>query len=426
MVALAFQVQGQDLLNLTTAVQTVTGEAIYLPKPLPVQCAARFQSTKPISVIMVADDGTFSGTSEAVFILGFLQNKLQAPAETNPCQQFYTGTLLGQSVVVAISGIGPEASALCSAFVAECASNVKDFIYVGTSGYSSQVGGALNAPGSCGPHGVTTQTRLGDIAVTPYSVNWQCKLASWTEQCTGFPNICTYPTEEAGPLVRSLYGQCIFSTKTAASTALADELLAAAKTPLFAANALKLQADFNKTLLDYETTYWNLTSVGTGVTYPPLPAWTGPRILDYTQAAEIDGQFFFSGTPWDMVARNYTALTLNLANNSTLTQYDVTAVNAEEGIGVSAALDQHNSLKGVPKISYTFVRGASDYLYAPPLQVSPGNWIDNPAAPVANFDTQYRFAIQTTSTLILTFFQLRCQAAGNSAATCGYTLPELP
>ncbi len=62
---------------------------------------------------------------------------------------------------------------------------------------------------------------------------------------------------------------------------------------------------------------------GTGVTYPPLPVWTGPKVLDYTQAAEIDAQFFFSGTPWDMVARNYTALTLNIANNSTLTQYDV-------------------------------------------------------------------------------------------------------
>ena len=39
----------------------------------------------------------------------------------------------------------------------------------------------------------------GDVAVTPFSVNWQCKLASWTEQCTNFPNVCTYPIEEAGP-----------------------------------------------------------------------------------------------------------------------------------------------------------------------------------------------------------------------------------
>ena len=42
---------------------------------------------------------------------------------------------------------------------------------------------------------------LGDVAVTPFSVNWQCKLASWTEQCTNFPNVCTYPIEDAGPTV---------------------------------------------------------------------------------------------------------------------------------------------------------------------------------------------------------------------------------
>ena len=57
--------------------------------------------------------------------------------------------------------------------------------------------------------------------------------------------------------------------------------------------------------------------------YPPFPAYTGPAVLDYTQAAELDAQFFFSGTPWEMVGRNYTAQTLNLANGGSLTQYDV-------------------------------------------------------------------------------------------------------
>ena len=61
--------------------------------------------------------------------------------------------------------------------------------------------------------------------------------------------------------------------------------------------------------------------------YPPFPAYTRPNILDYTQAAELDAQFFFEGTPYEMVARNYTAVTLNLANNSTLTQYDVTGTH---------------------------------------------------------------------------------------------------
>ena len=62
---------------------------------------------------------------------------------------------------------------------------------------------------------------------------------------------------------------------------------------------------------------------GLGLTYSQLPVWTGPAVLDYTQAVELDAQFFFGGTPWDMVARNYSAVALNIANNSTLTQADV-------------------------------------------------------------------------------------------------------
>ena len=67
-----------------------------------------------------------------------------------------------------------------------------------------------------------------------------------------------------------------------------------------------------------------LLCTGTGNVYAPFPAFARPSILDYTQSAELDAQFFFTGTPWEMVARNYTAVTLNMANNSTLTQYDVT------------------------------------------------------------------------------------------------------
>ena len=94
-------------------------------------------------------------------------------------------------------------------------------------------------------------------------MNWECKLASWTGQCDLYPNICTYPVEEAGPTVTSLYGQCIFSTKTSASTALADELAAGTKTPQFAANALQLQAAFNSTQAAFEAAYWNASAAGT-------------------------------------------------------------------------------------------------------------------------------------------------------------------
>jgi hypothetical protein len=39
---------------------------------------------------------------------------------------------------------------------------------------------------------------------------------------------------------------------------------------------------------------------------------------------------------------------------------------------------------------------------------------------------RYSFAIQTTSTIVLTALQLRCLAAGNSASFCAYTLAPLP
>lgn len=59
----------------------------------------------------------------------------------------------------------------------------------------------MKDPSGPNANNVCPAAGLGDVAVTPYLVNWQCKLASWTEQCTGFPNVCTYPIEEAGPVV---------------------------------------------------------------------------------------------------------------------------------------------------------------------------------------------------------------------------------
>ena len=58
----------------------------------------------------------------------------------------------------------------------------------------------LNSPRSCASANPPQRlTRLGDIAVTPYAVNWNCKLADWTGQCAGAPDLCTYPAEVAGP-----------------------------------------------------------------------------------------------------------------------------------------------------------------------------------------------------------------------------------
>ena len=58
------------------------------------------------------------------------------------------------------AGIGPEAAALCTTYITSCAELVKDFVYFGTSGWSAQTGGILNAPNSCAAaNGPTTRTR---------------------------------------------------------------------------------------------------------------------------------------------------------------------------------------------------------------------------------------------------------------------------
>jgi hypothetical protein len=52
---------------------------------------------------------------------------------------------------------------------------------------------------------------------------------------------------------------------------------------------------------------------------------------------EIDSQYFWSGAPWDMVARKYVADTLNAALRPArrVGQGQVVAVSAMEAIGLS-------------------------------------------------------------------------------------------
>lgn len=70
---------------------------------------------------------------------------------------------------------------------------------------------------------------------------------------------------------------------------------------------------------------------------------TPPKIYDAKQCAEVDSQFFFSGTPWEITTRRYTAEAINMGYgglfNTTLTQ--VTYANAMEGIGVLQAIQEY-------------------------------------------------------------------------------------
>jgi hypothetical protein len=74
-----------------------------------------------------------------------------------------------------------------------------------------------------------------------------------------------------------------------------------------------------------ESQYWADMSNTTHVKYDLNPKHP-PRVWNYRQCVEVDSQFFFSGVPWEMTARNYSALTINTAFNTSKTAHNVIAV----------------------------------------------------------------------------------------------------
>lgn len=55
-----------------------------------------------------ADPGDFSGTSEAHYILANLKHKQAKPRGSTVCGSVFSGSLLGQPVVVATTGELPD------------------------------------------------------------------------------------------------------------------------------------------------------------------------------------------------------------------------------------------------------------------------------------------------------------------------------
>jgi hypothetical protein len=71
--------------------------------------------------------------------------------------------------------------------------------------------------------------RVGDICVSPYSVNWDCRQASYLQTCgvSQGGNQCVYPEQNFDASASFLFGQCEFYNITKGELALADEVLAA-------------------------------------------------------------------------------------------------------------------------------------------------------------------------------------------------------
>lgn len=397
-------------------------------------CADLF-GPKKSSLLMFADPGDFSGSAESHYLMENLQNKKEIKAFSYACGKAFAGTIMGQRVALVTTGIGPQTSGICTTVLLEaCGAKVKEAIYMGTSGWSAAVGGVVTPQGpttpnaSCSAPATNTargqNTRVGDLCVTPYSNNWMCKQASWTQQCAGFPNLCSRPKENWGPSASFLYGQCFFTGAPAKSMSLVNELLAVA------ASAAWSPPPPVASVFAQNSQYWNATNAGTGSKYTIYNRTDKPTVYGPTTCMETDGQFFYSGVPWEITARDYVAEGINIAFNYTgsamKTALDVIAVSAMEAVGFGEALERYHKKAGVKDvIPYTNVRGNSNWLHHPVRLETAADgsafWSYETIMP-DNFGAGYGYAIASYSSLTLGMFQKRCTALGLPATTCKFTL----
>jgi hypothetical protein len=197
------------------------------------------------------------------------------------------------------------ASALCVYDIMESFGHlVKEIIYSGTSGWSPQVGGILNEDDCSSANTQGRPNHVGDVCVSPLSVNWDCRKASWTmtaeDYAGGGSNQCSSPSQQFDASNEALFGQCMFPDATEAQLALSDEILASSTAP----GARSELPARGAQLVANEEAFWAAMSEGTGVTYePPFDPQALPHVYSYNECAEIDSQYFWSGAPWDMVAR---------------------------------------------------------------------------------------------------------------------------
>lgn len=373
-----------------------------------------------VTVLFVADPGEFSSTPEAAFLLHNLKDRKDLKGGSSLCPSRSTGTIMGQPVVVITTGIGPTPAALCTTEVLMCADYIREAIYLGTSGWSPQFGGVLNAD-NCYAPGKGKPIMIGDVCITPWAINWNCKKADWEGQCLSSPNLCFRPMEINGPADAFLYGQCVFENTPTAATELADEIYASA----ISENGTKNYLSPKKVVVDWEKKYWGAMSRGTNMTYKPAPSNTSkPTIYNRYQCVEVDGQFFYSGTPWEITARDYAALTINMATKSQIaTPTTVVAVAAMEAVGFGEAMEKYNRKESTERlIPYTNIRATSNWLHHPVGQVSPGLWEYNEDVP-EDFTNGYRYAISSTSATVLTWLQSRCYAAAVPDVECTFDIP---
>eukprot|EP00996_Jenningsia_fusiforme_P001021 NODE_1931_length_1353_cov_37.301380_g1749_i0.p1 GENE.NODE_1931_length_1353_cov_37.301380_g1749_i0~~NODE_1931_length_1353_cov_37.301380_g1749_i0.p1 ORF type:complete len:378 (+),score=62.85 NODE_1931_length_1353_cov_37.301380_g1749_i0:87-1220(+) len=340
-------------------------------------------TTADISLIMCADEGTYSGVSETKYIVEKLTNLKNVSGHFPFCSSAIEGYLYGQPVAVLTTGIGHDHSAMCMVnALTNFGGKIREVLYMGTSGWTPIPDGVLTP--DCKRTQRTDINQPGDLCVSAASTNWACHFAPWTPQLNASachrPNVYGHDRSD-------IFGQCSF----AGSTLLAEEVQEAARD----ASSPVSWPVMSAALQILTNRYW--TAMGG----PDPTVRHAPRILGPSQCLEASSYALWSGVPGDILCREYTR---NVIQGSDA----VTCVAAMEAVGWMEAIARAPAHFRPP---FANIRGLSNYDHQALVEKPDGIWAEVQWGSSEEEETftklGYAHAIKTSNTIVLKLFEKR-------------------
>ena len=399
-------------------------------------------TAQPRFALLCADDGTFSGAHELKYVLEAMTDKQIVHGASQWCQNntFTFGMLSGVPVMVAVTGIGPQVAALCTAEVLEKYGDTislemtppsprsksktadKGLIFCGTSGFSPFVGGwddeeqpeheknvvGVQKDEKC-PILSTKQHNpiaIGSVCVTAASAAHNCQRCVHQSTLTSLDE-CTLPKcDDVGE--SSIFGECFFRQDTSLAEAFVSASPASFDRPA---------AEINDVVRAWFEANGNLDFNASSDGIPEA------KVFGPLECAEIDSREFWVGAGDEMHCRRLVSRALNGA----IPANRAVCVSAMEAIGAQQSVQKwinfqrlkHPDRKVQRTIPISIVAAASDYVYYPLTRKNITTienaqeqvdklWVQNETYiknELATLKATYRYAVLTSNQVVLSFFQ---------------------
>lgn len=149
-----------------------------------------------------------------------------------------------------------------------------------------------------------------------------------------------------------------------------------------------------------------------------------PTVLGPSECAEIDSVYWWTGVPWDAVARGMASIAINNNDIDNATTPSV-AASAMEGIGFLSSIERAYNLTGIA-VPFAIIRSASDFTFPPSIKAENGTWLQGPSIQVSihgrdgeqSLPPATIYAVQTGCDVIFELMKQRCKKTGKTVDQC--------